>query len=222
MIVALSAGRKSSKGFPDKNIYKIDSYHLMEYPLIAAKNCKLVDEIYFSSDCDVQMKLAEKHGASLFSRPSELATDKALLEDVYVWMFNRIKKDQVFPFPEELKYIDSATYREYFHFEFIIILMSNAPCVTSKMIEEMILILRNNKQADSICTISKYNMFHPIRSRKFENEYLIPGVNECYNSGVNCDRDCSYDNWIYDCSCAVVRPICLENLSNVLIVVPLN
>lgn len=193
MIIAFSAGRKGSKGLPSKNLYMIDSYYLMEYPLMAAKDCSLIDQVYFSSDCDIQMKIAGKYGATLFDRPKELAADNALLEDVYIWMWNKVKKNDI---------------------EFVVIFMSNAPCITSKIIEEMIFKMRENKKADSICTISKYNMYHPNRSRKFEvgSQYLIPYVPECITDWTTCDRNSGGDNYIYDCSCAVIRPRCLEEV----------
>jgi len=192
MIIAISAGREGSKGFPGKNTFKLGAHPMLAYPIMAAVNCRLVDCVMFTSDSEVMDKIAESYGVNLnLSRPKELATDKALLEDVYVWAY----KERIQP-----------------SIEFVVLLMSNAPCITSKMMEEMILILRENEEADSICTVSKYNMFHPNRSRKFVDKYLVPYVPECIDGLTTCDRDCSDDSYIYDCSCAVVRPYCLEKI----------
>ena len=219
MIIAISAGREGSKGFPGKNLYKLGAYPMMAYPIMAAYNCELVDKIYFSSDCEEQIEIAIHYGVTAtYMRPDHLASDSALLEDVYVWLYNEVRRNMPI--------------------EFIILLMSNAPCITSKMLEEMILILRENKEADSICTISKYNMFHPNRSRKIIEDWenakrvsdrvpgnevggdlmqasirkLIPYIPEIFNDKTSCDRDCNEDNWIYDCSAAVVKPYCLDNI----------
>jgi len=220
MIIALSAGRKNSKGFPGKNLYKLGSYPIMAYPIMAANKCSLVDKVYFSSDCKEQMLAAILYGADeTFKRPDHLASDSALLEDVYVWLFNKVRSN--------------------IPIEFVVLLMSNAPCITSKMMEEMILILRDNKNADSICTVSKYNMYHPCRSRKLVKDWenakrisdggpphgaggqlmqvniqkLVSYVPEVFDNKTSCDRDCNEDNWIYDCSAAIIRSDCLDYIN---------
>ena len=40
-------GRAGSKGFPGKNIKKINNKRLCEYPLIAAKKSKLISKFMF-------------------------------------------------------------------------------------------------------------------------------------------------------------------------------
>ena len=192
MIIALSAGRKNSKGFPGKNMIKLGAYPIMAYPIIAAKNCLLVDKIYFSSDCEKQNKVALLYGADEnFKRPDHLATDSALLEDVYVWLFNKVRSSMII--------------------EFVVLLMSNAPGINSKMIEEMILTLRKNKEADSICTVSKCLEYSPYRMRKIKGEWLV-NWEDC-NDEITCDRNSGEACYIYDCSCAVIRPDCLDYIA---------
>jgi len=229
MIVAIEAGREGSKGFPGKNSYCLNGYPMMAYPLMAAVNCDLVDIVCFTSDSNELNKIAKSYGVNYnLSRPKELSTDQSLLEDVYVWAYKRIK---------------------IFCPDYIVLLMANAVGINSKMLTEMILELRENEEADSICTVSKYNMFHPCRSRKLEkqiiyhdvkvdskiietddkieinidgeifgkinqNYYFVSYVPEVFDEKTSCDRDCNEDNWIYDCSCAVVRPYCLENIKD--------
>ena len=45
MIIAIMIGRAGSRGFPGKNIKKILGRSTCEYPLIAAKKSKLINEI---------------------------------------------------------------------------------------------------------------------------------------------------------------------------------
>ena len=49
MICAIIIGRKGSKGFANKNIYKINNKMLFEFPLIECKKSELVDKIYVST-----------------------------------------------------------------------------------------------------------------------------------------------------------------------------
>ena len=189
MIIALSCGRKGSKGFPGKNLYKLGSYPIMAYPIMAANKCSLVDKVYFSSDCKEQMLAAILYGVDeTFKRPDHLASDSALLEDVYVWLFNKVRSN--------------------IPIEFVVLLMSNAPGINSKMMEEMILILRENEKADSICTVSKYLEYSPYRMRKIKDDWLV-NWEDC-NDEITCDRNSGDPCYIYDCSCAVVRPDCLD------------
>ena len=46
MIAAILIGRKGSKGFPNKNIYKIGTKMLFEYPLTECKNQVLMKYMF--------------------------------------------------------------------------------------------------------------------------------------------------------------------------------
>ena len=51
MICALVIGRAGSKGFKNKNLKEVLGKKICEYPILAAKNSKNVDEIFISTDC---------------------------------------------------------------------------------------------------------------------------------------------------------------------------
>lgn len=200
MIVSICIGRAGSKGFKDKNMYPIFKIPMVLYPINAAEECADIDSCFFSTDSAV---LADLVGWStvviyrptvIIDRPHELATDRALAEDVFVHAYEVIKK--------RYARLDDEI-------EFVVLLFANAPCVTPTMISEMIGQLRKHKGADAICTVSKYNMYSPNRMRRIDGDCLKPGVDMVCGT---CDRDSAGDYYIYDCSCAVVRPRCLENI----------
>jgi len=198
MIIAVGIGRGGSKGFPSKNSYLLSgAYPLMSYSIRAAKNCRLVDEVYFSTESEELKNIAFYYGAKIIHRPKRLATDAALAEDVFAHACNYLK----------IKYQNNI--------EFFVLLFANAPCVTPLVMREMIEELRNRQDADSICTVSKYNMFSPYRARKIQEKgeggYLVPFCDGVVEEAT-CDRNSGTDAWFYDCSCAVVRPRCLENI----------
>ncbi|KKN09461.1 hypothetical protein LCGC14_1046260, partial [marine sediment metagenome] len=214
MVPSLLIGRGGSQGFPKKNLYPIgpenDKHPMMTYPLRAAKECKEIDEGFFSSDCSTLKLIAEHLGAKIIDRPKELATDEALADDVFLHGYEHIKEYI------EKKSLNFATgfnvdLRE-FQIEFILLLFANAPCISSGMLSEMISILRENKEADSICTMSKYNMFSPYRMRKLSGNQHCAYWENINWERVSCDRDSGEDSYIYDCSAAIVRPRCLENI----------
>ena len=202
MICALMMGRSGSRGFPGKNLKKVLGKRLCEYPLIACKNSKYVDKIFVSTDCPIISRESKKYGAILIKRPKKLAISTALGEKVYEHGYHEIKK---------ILDLDSKK------IECIVLLMANAPTITSKLIDKGINILRKNKRFDSAVTTSVYNMWSPLRARKISKNNLLKPFVPFENFGNikrwNCDRDSQGDVYFADMSASIVRPKCLENLN---------
>ena len=77
MIPAILIGRGGSVGLPKKNVMPVLGRPLMAYPLLAAKNCKLIDKIYVSTDASEIKKVAKDLNAEIIDRPKNLATSEA-------------------------------------------------------------------------------------------------------------------------------------------------
>jgi len=199
MIPALLIGREKSQGFPGKNINPILNRPLMSYPLLAALNAPSVDKIYVSTDSEKIKKIAKDYRALIIDRPAHLCTNKALGEDVFVHGYEYIKKST-----------DTDI-------ELMVLLFCNAPCILSKQIEEGIRILRQRPDLDSAITVSRYNMYSPIRARRIGDDGLLqPFISfDNYDKGmtINCDRDSQGDVYFADVCLSVVRPHCLEDLN---------
>ena len=200
MIIALLMGRKKSKGFPGKNLYRVLGRALAYYPMRAAKACPEIDMAYISTDDEALMELAEKNGINIIQRPPELCTDEALGEDVYLHAYNFVKNEN------------------YAHkIEMLVLLMCNAPTVTPEVISTGIKVLRGNSDYDSAVTVSQYNMWSPLRARRIEKDGLLKPFVPFRAFGdpkaLNCDRDSQGDVWFADMSVSIVRPHCLENLN---------
>ena len=69
MVIAILMGRKGSKGFPGKNLYKILGKPLAYFPMRAARECKDVEKTYLSTDDEALMDLARKSGIEIIERP---------------------------------------------------------------------------------------------------------------------------------------------------------
>lgn len=199
MIAALLLGREGSVGFPGKNIHPVLGRPLMEYPLLAAKAASLVDEVYVSTDSQKIKEIAQGNGVKVIDRPEYLCTKEALGEDAYVHGY---------------KFISEQLAKEV---EFMVLLFCNAPCVLPAQIDEGIRILRENPAYDSAVTVSKYNMYSPVRARRIDEEGLvqpfIPFENYPASMKINCDRDAQGDVYFADVCLSIVRPHCLENLN---------
>ena len=168
MICALLIGRAGSSGFPGKNVFPILGRPLTAYPLMAASGSSHIDRIYVSTDSPEIMEIAEKFGAELIARPQELATKEALGEDVFVHGYREIVTRL------------SLEARE---LELIVLLFANAATVTARQIDDGIDALRADPTLDSAVSVSRYNMWSPLRARKsvqmvvcihsFPSKYLV-------------------------------------------------
>jgi molybdopterin-guanine dinucleotide biosynthesis protein A len=201
MIAALLLGRKGSTGFPEKNYYPVLGRPLCYYPMKAALDSKLTDEVYLSTNDEKLEKIANENKVEVIIRPPELCTKEALGEDAFLHGYHDIQdknKDK--------------------DIEFMVLLFCNAPNVSSDLIDEGIGILRENPDYDSAVSVSKYNMWSPLRARRIGEDGLLHPFVPFETFGdpktLNCDRDSQGDVWFADMGVSIVRPRCLEHLED--------
>ncbi len=194
-------GRKGSRGFPGKNTSKILGRSCCEYPLMAAKKSKLIDQLFVATDCNKIKKVTKKYNPIFIKRPKILNTNKALGDDVFKYSYLEVKK-----ILSDKK------------INFIVLLFANAPSITTSMIDRGIKFLKKNKKFDSVVSTSVYNMWSPLRARKLDKSgKLVPFVKFEYFGNpktLNCDRDSQGNVYFADMSLSIVRPKCLDNLKN--------
>jgi CMP-N-acetylneuraminic acid synthetase len=198
MIPAILIGRDGSKGFPGKNTYKILGKSLMVYPLEAALNSKYIDSIYVSTDSKKIKDIAYNYNCIVIDRPKELCTEDARCEYVFKHAYEYIKKNN--------------------DIEMIVLLMCNAPMITEDTIDKGIEILRKNPNIDSAITVSRYNMYSPLRARKInKNGLLEPFVRHDLIGDIkklDSDRNSQGDCWFADMGTSIIRPRCLDNIND--------
>ncbi len=201
MIGALVIGRDGSVDFPGKNTRPLLGQPLAAYPMKAALRCKEVDYVYISTDSPKLKKLGRSLGVRVIDRPKALATKKALGEDAFLHGYRKIKDD---------------LQKKEEHLEFMVLLFANAPMVTPQLISQGVKALRTHRDADSAVSVSRYNMWSPLRARKIGKDgYLHPFVPfETFGNPatLTCDRNSQGDVWFADQGVSVVRPYCLENI----------
>lgn len=198
MIVALIMGRKGSQGFPGKNTHMVLGRPLAYYPMSVARKCPEIDKAYLSTDDERLMEIASKNGIEIIKRPPELCTNEALGEHVYVHAYNIAKES------------------ENRNIELIVLFMCNAATVTVETVSEGIRVLRGHLEYDSAVTVSRYNMWSPLRARKIGEDGLLQPFVPFDTFGdpktLNCDRDSQGDVWFADMGVSIIRPECLEHL----------
>ncbi len=197
MIIALSLGRLGSVGLPQKNTRLVLGKPLASYSLSAAQESPLVDQTFLSTDDPALMKMASDMGVEVIERPAYLCTKEALGEDAYRHGAEVIRQ-KIGKKPE-----------------LIVLLFCNAPTVTTAQINQAITALRENPSYDSAITVSRYNMWSPIRARRKDADGLMrPFIpfEDMKPGNINCDRDSQGDVWFADVALSVIRPENLENL----------
>jgi CMP-N-acetylneuraminic acid synthetase len=199
VICALMLGRANSSGLPGKNVMPVLGRPLMAYPLIAARDSRYVDRIYVSTDCDEIMAVGREYGAEGIRRPAELCTDEALGEDAYRHGYEAIR---------DLLAEEGA------EVELLVLLFANAATITGNLIDEGIEKLRADPELDSAVTVSRYNMWSPLRARRLEDDGTLKPFVPFETFGdpetLSCDRDSQGDVWYADMGVSVVRPHCLD------------
>ena len=198
MIHAIILGRKGSVGFPDKNVATVLGRPLSWYPMKTALDCPDIDGLYLSTDDERLAEIARGLGAGVIDRPPELASSEALAEDAYLHAYNEIRR---------------STGGES---ELLVLLFCNAATVSVAQIREGIAALRADPDLDSAITVSRYNMWSPLRARRIADDGrvhpFVPFEVIGDPSALNCDRDSQGDVWFADVSMVVARP---ENLAHV-------
>jgi len=96
-VVALIPARGDSKSIKNKNIILVKNKPLIAHTIIAAKKCKLIDEIYVSTDSKKIKKFSIKFGAKVpFLRPKNISrdqsTDLQAMSHFNNWYLNFFKK----------------------------------------------------------------------------------------------------------------------------------
>lgn len=200
-VCALIKGRAGSVGFPGKNTHPIFNRPLMRYPMMAAENAKLVTHRFFSTEAESYKQIGRQNGWRIIDRPAELASNTALSTDVFLHAYDVMRSELA---------------KENTQIEFLVLLMCNAPMILAEMIDRGIVMLREQPEADSAVTVSKYNMWSPLRARR-ENQqgFLDPFVPfEHFGDPrtMSCDRDSQGDVWFADMGVSIVRPHCIEKM----------
>jgi hypothetical protein len=199
-VVSLLTARKDSKGYPGKNTLNIFGKRLFEWVVLEAEKSELINQHYVNTDSEEIMQWVSTHGWGLIPRPSELATDSALSESVFI---------------QSLEWLES---KQGIKIDFMVLLMANSPTFTSLEIDKAIETLIENPDYDSAVTVSRYNMWSPIRARKINSKGLLDpfvplemmGVTDAFNSG----RDSQGDVWFADMGFSVIRTRNLRNIES--------
>ena len=150
-ILAVVPARSGSKGFPNKNIAKVNGVTLLEIAINVAINCSLITDVYISTDSDEYMGIAERAGAkSKGLRKLHLANDEAKSVDVVI---------------DLLESLDEP-------YEYLVLLQPTSPIREPSDIEKMLNKITSN-QADACVSVSPFDEPHPYKLKSISKEGFL-------------------------------------------------
>jgi D-3-phosphoglycerate dehydrogenase len=133
----------------------------MRYPLLAALNSKEVGQVYLSTDDPGMIRVAQNDGVEIITRPPQLSSVSTTLADV----IDHAHREIVRRLGAEV--------------EALVILLANAPTVTSGLIDQGVEQLRSNPALDAVMTVSLHNEFHPRYALQLKsNGQILPYPNQ--------------------------------------------
>lgn len=156
--LAIIPARGGSKGLPKKNIKDINGKPLIFWSLAAAKNCDYIDEVYVSTDSQEIADVCEKFGVKVPElRPKYLAQDTSTSADVVIQVLDLFKsrgKD----------------------FDYFVLLEPTSPLRKKEDLNNIIELAIDNKNCESVVSMGKVHMEHPMIVKKYINEKILPYI----------------------------------------------
>lgn len=143
MIAALVCGRPDGPQFAGRSTFPLFGRPLMVYSLLAAIHAEGVDRVFLTTDDEGMTRIGDHHGVETIERPPSLRGEGVGLDAVVDHGFAEVSH-RAGAVPEAL-----------------IVLLTNAPTVTSGQIEQGIRLLRADPTIDAVVTVSSHDEFHP-------------------------------------------------------------
>jgi N-acylneuraminate cytidylyltransferase len=168
-VLALIPARGGSKRIPKKNIKHLAGKPLIVHSIESARKSKYIDRLITSTDDSEIAEVARKHGSEVpFMRPAELANDMA--NDFSV-------------FSHALEWLEQT---EGWKPDIIVQLRPTSPLRTVEHIDAAIELLSQNKEADSVRTVTRpeqspYKMYKITEDNLLEPVIALPGIAESFN-----------------------------------------
>lgn len=160
-IIAVIPARSGSKGLPDKNIRILNGKPLIAYSIVQAKEARIFDEIFLSTDSREYADIAAQYGVKVpFLRSDKLATDTASTWDCV---------------KEALEQYETIGKK----FDILVLLQPTSPLRTSQDIVASVdtMILKNADAVVSVCEADHSPLwYNTLPESKSLNGFLRPEI----------------------------------------------
>ncbi|MGD1921141.1 MAG: cytidylyltransferase domain-containing protein [Pleurocapsa sp.] len=186
-IITIIPARGGSKGLPGKNIRNLADLPLIAHSIMSAKEAKLVDKVYVSTDDHEIAEIAKDYGAEIIDRPEQLANDTASSESALIHAVEQI----------EAKDID---------LNLVVFLQCTSPIRTAEDIDNAIKKV-TTENADSLLSVSPNHRF-----LWQEVDDVVQSINYDYRRRLR--RQDMQPQYVENGSIYIFKPWVLKELNN--------
>ena len=167
-IAALLTGRGNNT-LKDKNVLPVLGRPLCQYPALAAKKCKLINDFFVSSDDEKILMAAEEIGYKRIVRPKELAQPTSQHIDAIIHALSVMKENGCEP-------------------DIIVVILANNAITKTEWIEESIQNLIDNPDLSSSCPVMLEQDHHPYRCKCLRADGCLGTWFDFNNTHVSTNR----------------------------------
>jgi len=174
--IALITAKGGNTSIQNKNLIDIEGKSFLAWQIETARNARLVDEVFVSTECSLIKAEAEKYKARIIDRPDDLAQSFTNHGDAI--LHGAVAAREMIG--EE---IDTVT-----------ILLGNTLMNTSDDLDRTIEALKKNEEADSCMTVWQAQDDHPYRAMRIDESGWLQSFLEV--DSIDTNRQ-SYPNVYY-------------------------
>ena len=142
------------RGLTGKNMWAVAGKPICYYPMQAAKDSKLIDAVYVTSDSEEIKAVARALGVAVIDRPAEHATDESNHGD-------------------SIKHAVEYIANFYPELENVAVLLGNTVMPTAALIDLAMTTLNERPEADSVMSVMALEDIHPSRANKIDEDGYI-------------------------------------------------
>ena len=157
-VIAVIPARGGSKSIPGKNIRPLGGRPLLAWSIEVAQQVSEIDRIIVSTDDPEISSVGKAHGAEVYTRPPDLATDDALVIDALKDLLERLQSEGEPP-------------------EWVILLEPTCPLRTANDVRDCLKLVSEGGY-DSVATFKEADL-NPHRAWR-----LVDGVPEVFIEGA--------------------------------------
>jgi CMP-N-acetylneuraminic acid synthetase len=178
-IIAIQTARANSQSIKKKNLLKVNGVPLFLRNILEAKKCNLILDVYCTTDDKFIIRNSKKFNYKIIKRPKKLAGPKASHIKVMQHAINFIEKQK------KIK------------IDIVVILLGNTIGASSKILKEAIKKIKRN---DCVASVSKFNMFNPLRAFKINKNKLKTIIPQNKIANVKNSNDKNVLGDVYFCN----------------------
>lgn len=148
--------RSGSKGFPNKNVCKLNDLTLIEHAVRVAKNCSEIKDVFISTDSEIYQEIGVLAGAKTIGlRSQELSEDRTKTVDVVLEFLERLSNAH--------------------DYDQLVLLQPTSPMRSAQEIAQM---LTHLKTFPAVVTVEEIDEPHPYKMKVLENNLVKPLISE--------------------------------------------